>query len=73
MEITANMDYDDEPITQNDGIWSQLNGHGRVYNDIGCSFSQSIIRNFSNVEKGDACEKEGGARAKRKELKKDSL
>ena len=32
-----NMDYDHEPNSLNVSIWNQLNGHGRIFNDIGCS------------------------------------
>ena len=40
---------------------------------LGVALHRASDQNFLNVEKGDAREKEGGARAKREKLKKDSL
>ena len=31
------MDYDNEPNSLNVSIWTQLNGYGRIFNDIGCN------------------------------------
>ena len=30
------IDYDNEPNSQNVGIWTQFNGYGRIFDDIGC-------------------------------------
>ena len=35
--LGRNMDYENEPNSQNVSIWTQLNDHGRIFNGIGCS------------------------------------
>ena len=37
--LGRNMDYDNEPNSQNVSIGAQLNDHGRIFNDIGCSLT----------------------------------
>ena len=65
------MDHDSEPNSQNVSIWSQLNGHGRIFNDIGCSLSQSIISKIFDCVKGGRMQKRGGRQGQKRETEKE--
>ena len=65
------MDHDNEPNSQNVSIWSQLNGHGRIFNDIGCSLSHSIISKIFDCVKGGRLRKRGGRQGQKRENGKE--
>ena len=61
------MEYDNEPNSLNVSIWTQLNGYGRIFNDIGCNLVVEHRINKNQMRKSVTLAKKRGAQGVKRE------
>ena len=61
------MDYDNESNSQSVSTWTQLNGYGRISDDIGCSLLLEHQINKIRLQKSVTLAKKRGAQGVKRE------